>query len=264
MSSAHNTPPCREPIPKPWLICHTIVGRAGDFRISAGHGGRVMSDARIRRTVPVGRRQRGGRRPGNCPRRCRVLIFTFGSLLGVAPGLARGQKAGPPHPEQARLREVVEVLASPEFGGRSGAAGAKTTDYLIDRFRRLKLEGLFQGGYTQTIPGKEPGTMIGRNVGRCSAAPTRSCRERMGDRGGPFRSPGRSSRQALPGRGRQCLGRRHDARGGPLRRAGADAPKRSIMFIGFDLEEVGLFGSRYFVAHPPVRSIGSCCSSRRT
>ena len=25
------------------------------------------------------------------------------------------------------------------------------------------------------------------------------------------------------------------------------------MFIGFDLEEVGLFGSRYFVAHPPVR-----------
>jgi Zn-dependent M28 family amino/carboxypeptidase len=24
------------------------------------------------------------------------------------------------------------------------------------------------------------------------------------------------------------------------------------MFLGFDLEEVGLFGSRYFVAHPPV------------
>ncbi len=24
------------------------------------------------------------------------------------------------------------------------------------------------------------------------------------------------------------------------------------MFIGFDLEEAGLFGSRYFVAHPPV------------
>ncbi len=29
-------------------------------------------------------------------------------------------------------------------------------------------------------------------------------------------------------------------------------PKRSVMFIGFDLEEAGLFGSRYFVAHPPV------------
>src|SRR5262249_17851088 len=29
-------------------------------------------------------------------------------------------------------------------------------------------------------------------------------------------------------------------------------PKRSVMFIGFDLEEAGLFGSRYFVAHSPV------------
>ena len=29
-------------------------------------------------------------------------------------------------------------------------------------------------------------------------------------------------------------------------------PHRSMIFVGFDLEEVGLFGSRYFVAHPPV------------
>ena len=34
--------------------------------------------------------------------------------------------------------------------------------------------------------------------------------------------------------------------------AGPTPPKRSMMFIGFDLEEIGLFGSRYFVAHPPV------------
>src|SRR4029079_4751126 len=29
-------------------------------------------------------------------------------------------------------------------------------------------------------------------------------------------------------------------------------PRRSLMFIGFDLEEVGLYGSRYFVEHAPV------------
>ena len=34
--------------------------------------------------------------------------------------------------------------------------------------------------------------------------------------------------------------------------AAPQAPGRSLMFIGFDLEEIGLFGSRYFVAHPPV------------
>src|SRR4029077_10487164 len=31
-----------------------------------------------------------------------------------------------------------------------------------------------------------------------------------------------------------------------------ERPRRSVLFIGFDLEEVGLFGSRYFVEHPPV------------
>ena len=31
-----------------------------------------------------------------------------------------------------------------------------------------------------------------------------------------------------------------------------ETPRRSLMFIGFDLEEAGLFGSRYFVAHSPV------------
>jgi hypothetical protein len=29
-------------------------------------------------------------------------------------------------------------------------------------------------------------------------------------------------------------------------------PKRSLMFIAFDLEEIGLYGSRYFVEHSPV------------
>ena len=31
-----------------------------------------------------------------------------------------------------------------------------------------------------------------------------------------------------------------------------EPPRRSVMFVGFDLEEIGLFGSRYFVEHPPV------------
>src|SRR5262249_17959507 len=31
-----------------------------------------------------------------------------------------------------------------------------------------------------------------------------------------------------------------------------ERPKRSVMFIGFDLEEIGLYGSRYFVEHSPV------------
>jgi hypothetical protein len=31
-----------------------------------------------------------------------------------------------------------------------------------------------------------------------------------------------------------------------------DRPRRSVLFVAFDLEENGLWGSRHFVAHPPV------------
>ena len=32
----------------------------------------------------------------------------------------------------------------------------------------------------------------------------------------------------------------------------AEKPRRSVMFVGFDLEEAGLFGSRYFAEHSPI------------
>jgi Zn-dependent M28 family amino/carboxypeptidase len=146
----------------------------------------------------------------------------------------------------------VEVLASPEFGGRSGAGGDKAADYLIEQFRRLKLEGLFQGEYTQAIPGKEPGTRIGRNVGALLRGSDPTLRDQwlivaahfdhLGVRGGKL-FPGaddNASGVAMMLEVARCIAR------APM------PPKRSVMFIGFDLEEVGLFGSRYFVAHPPV------------
>jgi hypothetical protein len=147
---------------------------------------------------------------------------------------------------------VVEVLASPEFGGRSGAVAKKSMDFLIERFRRLNLEGLFQGEFTQDIPGKEPGTRIGRNVGALLRGSDTLLRDQwviiaahfdhLGVRGGKL-FPGaddNASGVAMMLEVARCVIQ------APVR------PKRSVMFIGFDLEEVGLFGSRYFVAHPPV------------
>src|SRR5262249_32677577 len=58
---------------------------------------------------------------------------------------------------------------------------------------------------------------------------------------------------------------------------GPERPRRSVMFVGFDLEEVGLFGSRYFIEHMPVplervkliltadmigRALGGVCTSQ--
>ncbi len=182
----------------------------------------------------------------------RVFLLS-GILLGAAAEQTRAQgSSASPQPEQAQLREIVEVLASPEFGGRSGAGGDKAADYLVDQFRRLKLEGLFGGEFLQTIPGKEPGTRIGRNVGAMLRGSDPSLRDQWVIVAAHFDHLGVRGGKLYPGADDNASGvamMLEVARS--VVRAPA-RPKRSIMFIGFDLEEVGLFGSRYFVAHSPV------------
>ncbi len=182
-----------------------------------------MTDARIRET---GRWQRPYRQvrsrrraaapaPGRSGSRAIFGLFAMRRHAGPC-ATAAPTRAGSP-------AQVVEVLASPEFGGRSGAGGEKTVSYLIEQFRGLKLAPLFDGEYVQPIPGKEPGTVQGRNVGALLRGSDATLARRVGDRGGPFRPSGRARRQALPGRRRQCLGGRHDARSGSL-----DRPRRRL------------------------------------
>ena len=173
--------------------------------------------------------------------------------LGLSATFVRPAPAQqPPQPEQARLRRVVDVLASPEFGGRSGDAAEKTVSYLIEQFRGLKLAPLFDGGYVQPIPGKEPGTVQGRNVGALLRGSAASLRDEWVIVAAHFDHLGVRGGVLYPGADDNASG---VAMMLELARSivqGPVPPKRSIMFIGFDLEEIGLFGSRYFVAHPPV------------
>ncbi len=62
-------------------------------------------------------------RPG-APAAFRIFL-TACLFVPAAPmvGRARGQQLC--QPQEARLRKVVEKLASPEFGGRSGAGGRR-------------------------------------------------------------------------------------------------------------------------------------------
>ena len=147
-----------------------------------------------------------------------------------------------------------QPLASPEFAGPAAAKGAgKAAAYLVEAFQRARARAaLRRRVYAQPIPGREPGQVLGRNVGARLGGADPQLARRVGHRLGPFRPSGRPRRRALPRRRRQRLGRGHDARGRPRLARGPEKPRRSLMFIGFDLEEVGLFGSRYFVEHPPV------------
>jgi hypothetical protein len=158
----------------------------------------------------------------------------------------------PTRPSENRLRAIVAELASPAYEGRRGAGGVKAGDYLISQFRQLQLEPLFQGKYVQLVPGKEPGSTIGRNVG----AVLRSSDPALGDEwvivAAHFDHLGMRNGRLYPGADDNASGVAMMLEVARSVVAGSARPRRSIMFIGFDLEEVALFGSRYFVAHSPI------------
>ena len=173
-------------------------------------------------------------------------------MFVVALFVTTANAESPPHPEQARLRKVVELLASPEFGGRRGAGGDKTAAFLIEQFQRLKLQPLFQGEFTQPVPGQEPGTTIGRNVGAILRGSDPSLRDQWVIVAAHFDHLGIRGGKLYPGADDNATGVAMMLEVARAVALAPSPPKRSIMFIGFDLEEVGLFGSRYFVAQPPV------------
>jgi hypothetical protein len=181
-----------------------------------------------------------------------VLVMGDGSYgRGQAPAVVgRGQAVAAP--EQPRLEAIVRKLASPEMEGRRGEGGRKAAAFLIDEFHRLKLEPLFGGQFVQEIPAAEPGRIQGRNVGAILRGSDSNGRDEwvivaahydhLGVRGGVL-YPGADDNASGVA---MMLEVARSLRGAP------EQPRRSVMFIGFDLEEIGLFGSRYFVAHPPV------------
>jgi len=186
--------------------------------------------------------------PARLPNLVTVCVI-FCSVAGaVIP--ARAQESS--QPDGARLRHVVERLASPDLGGRSGAGGEKTAAYLTEQFRALELDPLFDKEYVQPIPGKEPGTVQGRNVGARLRGSDPALRDQWVIIAAHFDHLGIRRGRLYPGADDNASGVAMMLEVARSVRRSPAPPGRSMMFIGFDLEEIGLFGSRYFVAHPPV------------
>jgi Peptidase family M28 len=181
-----------------------------------------------------------------------LLIATAAGMIGAGP-VNRAQAQSTPRPELERLRAIVTKLASTEMQGRRGEGARKAAGFLIDEFRRLKLEPLFQGQFIQEVPSGEPGRVEGRNVG----AVLRGADPRLKDEwvivSAHYDHLGVRGGIIYPGADDNASGVAMMLEVARSMAAASDPPCRSLMFIGFDLEEIGLFGSRYFVAHPPVR-----------
>jgi hypothetical protein len=158
--------------------------------------------------------------------------------------------------DRSQLEKHVYRLASDEFGGRSGQDSAKTVEYIRKHFADLQMKHAFTDGYIQDViqADQADGKRIGRNV---------AARIDGSD-------PALSQEFIIVSAHWDHLGRSKD---GKKVFAGADdnasgvamlleaarwfarpenRPRRSMLFVAFDLEEFGLFGSRYFAAHMPV------------
>ena len=211
-----------------------------------------------------------------------VAFSATGTKAGDGPPVAPSRVRGPGlldaiRPDPARLRSHVERLASAEFAGRRGDGARKTAAYIEDCFREVGLEPLFDGSFTQEIPGLEPEAVLGRNVGAVLVGSDPKLRDEWVVVSAHYDHLGRRGAVYYPGADDNASG---VAALLELARSFVEAPTRparSLMFVGFDLEEDGLVGSRYFAAHPPIsldriklfttadmiaRSLGGVCDGR--
>ena len=161
-------------------------------------------------------------------------------------------RAAEPEPELKRLRDHVAALASADFQGRRGAGGEKAAEYVADHFRRLGLAPLFDGSFFQNVPGREGVFPSGRNVGATLRGSDPALRDEWVIVSAHFDHLGTRGGTIYPGADDNASGVAMMLEVARSFVEGKDKPKRSLMFIGFDLEEIGLFGSRYFVEHSPV------------
>ena len=190
-----------------------------------------------------------------------LLWFGFAGIsLGAEPATKVASKAAGPALKRRidadDVRPHVEYLASEELAGRSKTGGRLAANYIRDHFRRSGLVPLFPGGsYFQEIPGlaDENGeaAIVGRNVGALLPGSDPELKSELIILSAHYDHLGTRGGEIYPGADDNASGvammlevsRRLASQ--PVR------PRRSIAFVGFDLEERMLWGSRWFVAHAP-------------
>jgi hypothetical protein len=156
------------------------------------------------------------------------------------------------------IKPRVYFLASPEMRGRGDfGSRAKAAQYIVNEFHKAspELKPLFDKQYHQDVPGPRANDgserIIGRNLGVVLEGRDPKLKDEyvilsahydhLGEQGGQIFAGADDNAAAVA---MMIEVAKHIARS-PQR------PKRSIMFVSFDLEESMLWGSKWFVAHPP-------------
>lgn len=189
-----------------------------------------------------------------------------GATCGCVAADRHGKASRPPAPPVARricplvitpvqVRPHVEYLASPALEGRDGDGAEQAAEYIVRTFRELGLSPLFDGDYSQPIPdsgepGEEP-SIIGRNVGAIWPGSDPELKHEIILLGAHYDHLGMRRGQIHPGADDNASGVAMMLETARLVSKLPVRPRRSIAFVGFDMEEELLYGSRWFAAHPP-------------
>ncbi len=163
--------------------------------------------------------------------------------------------------DESDVRPHVEFLAAPEREGRPGGHADAAASYIVDRFQEYGLKPLFgktsagRDAYLQIIPNSasEDGeaTVMGRNIGAVLPGSDPTLKDEVVILSAHYDHLGVRN-------GALFAGADDNASGVAMLLEVAErlskqkvAPKRTIAFVGFDLEERMLFGSQWFAAHMP-------------
>jgi hypothetical protein len=161
------------------------------------------------------------------------------------------------------LKAHVYRLASPEFLGRKGAGAARASRHIADAFRRLKLEPAFGTSFFQSIPwtakdGKDnkdgKGTKVGfmgRNVAAVLPGTDPKLKEEWIILSAHFDHLGKVGDVLYPGADDNASGVAMLLEVAERFALQKEKPRRTVMFVAFDLEESGLLGSKHFALQPP-------------
>lgn len=195
-----------------------------------------------------------------------IIATSLASLLAVC-GTATLKAATPAeakgHAMPARadldgkkLEKHVFQLASPEFAGRSGTQANKTVAYIEQHFSSLNLKPAFANGYVQDVvqAGDAGGKRYGRNIAAKieGSDPVLSREYIIVSAHWDHLGASKDGKKIFAGADDNASGVAMLLESASWFARKANRPARSMLFVAFDLEEFGLFGSRYFAAHLPV------------
>lgn len=186
------------------------------------------------------------------------LIAILFALFALNPlGWTHAESEEAQTAQTARVREIIEHLASKDFGGRRGVDARRAAEYLTAEFEKLRLKPVFDDdSFLQPVPGppgeKNESTIAGWNVTGRYTHPEARFPDEYVIIAAHHDHLGRTESDIYYGADDNASGVAMVLEAARLITSSDNVINRSILFVSFDLEEHLLFGSRWWTAHAPV------------